>query len=190
MPPRSAPRSIRPAPRSSRPFPNAIKALESTIEVIGGDETPGWVCCYYNPWITLHNLFSNVRKFGDAKKVSELEALVQKNAAALIRNTRDKSEVFKKPDGAFSYYPETSIASSQSAPVAPERFPEGDVNATAIASTGTLINMCLALGIEPVSIFCREDGEIFLDLIKNARPIAKIKPIPEKLINRSKERQY
>jgi len=172
-----------------RPFPNAIKALESTIEVISGDETPRWVCCYYNPWITLHNLFSNVRKFGDAKKVSELEALVQKNAAALIRNTRDKSEVFKKPDGAFSYYPETSIASSQGAPVALVGLPEGDVNATTIASTGTLMNMCKALGIEPVSIFCREDGEIFLELIKNAKPIVKTEPIPETLANRSKERQ-
>ena len=113
---------------------------------------------------------------------------MQKNAATLIRNTYNKSAVFKKPDGAFSYYPETSIASSQSAPVAPERSPEGDVNATAIASTGTLINMCKALGVGPIPIFCREDGEIFLDLIKNARPIAKINPIPEKLINRSKER--
>ena len=172
-----------------RPFPNAIKALESTIEVISGDETPRWVACYYNPWITLHNLFNNVRKFGDAKKAEELEAQVQKNAATLIRNTYNKSAVFKKPDGAFSYYPETSIASSQGAPVALVGLPEGDVNATAIASTGTLINMCLALGIEPVSIFCREDGEIFLDLIKNAEPIVKTEPIPETLANRSKERQ-
>ena len=173
-----------------RPFPNAIKALESTIEVISGDETPRWVACYYNPWITLHNLFNNVRKFGDAKKAEELEAQVQKNAATLIRNTYNKSAVFKKPDGAFSYYPETSIASSQGAPVALVGLPEGDVNSTAIASTGTLINMCLALGIKPVSIFCREDGEIFLDLIKNAEPIVKTEPIPENLINRSKERQY
>ena len=172
-----------------RPFPNAIKALESTIEVISGDETPRWVACYYNPWITLHNLFNNVRKFGDAKKAEELEAQVQKNAATLIRNTYNKSAVFKKPDGAFSYYPETSIASSQGAPVALVGLPEGDVNATAIASTGTLINMCLALGIEPVPIFCREDGEIFLDLIKNAKPIVKTEPIPETLANRSKERQ-
>ena len=172
-----------------RPFPNAIKALESTIVVTAGNEVPRWVCCYYNPWITMHNLFGNVRKFGDAKKAEELEAQVQKNAASLIRNTYNKSMVFKKPDGAFSYYPETSIASSQGAPVALVGLPEGDVNATTIASTGTLINMCKALGIEPVSIFCREDGEIFLDLIKNADPIVKTEPIPEKLVNRSKERQ-
>ena len=115
---------------------------------------------------------------------------MQKNAAYLIRNTYNKSAVFKKPDGAFSYYPETSIASSQGAPVALVGLPEGDVNATAIASTGTLINMCLALGIKPIPIFCREDGEIFLDLIKNAEPIVKTEPIPENLVNRSKERQY
>ena len=172
-----------------RPFPNAIKALESTIEVISGDETPGWVACYYNPWITLHNLFGNIRKFGDAKKAEELESEVRKNAAELIKNTRRKSEVFKKSDGAFSYYPETSIASSQSAPVAPERLPEGDVNATCLATTGTLVNMCLALGIKTIPIFCREDGEILLELIKNANPIVKTAPIPEKLANRSKERQ-
>ena len=52
-----------------------------------------------------------------------------------------------------------------------------------------LNEMCLALGIKPVSIFCREDGEIFLDLIKNAEPIVKTEPIPETLANRSKERQ-
>ena len=172
-----------------RPFPNAIKALESTIEVISGDEIPRWVCCYYNPWITLHNLFNNVRKFDDAEKAAELEAQVQKNAAYLIRNTYNKSAVFKKPDGAFSYYPETSIASSQGAPVALVGLPEGDVNATTIASTGTLMNMCLSLGIEPVPIFCREDGDIFLELIRNASPIIKSAPIPETLANRSKERQ-
>lgn len=172
-----------------KPFPNAVKALESTIAVTGGDESPGWVCCYYNPWITIFNLLNNIRRFDDEKKAEELQSIVQKNAAKLIKNTFEKSKLFKKRDGAFSYYPETSTASSQSAPVAPERFPEGDVNATTLAATGTLINMCKALGIKPIPIFCREDGEIFLDLIKNARPIAKIKPIPEKLINRSKERQ-
>jgi hypothetical protein len=107
----------------------------------------------------------------------------------MIKNTYLKSIVFKKSDGAFSYYPETSIASSQGAPVAPERQAEGDVNATALASTGTLTNMCLALGIDPIPIFCREDGDIFLELIKNAKPIVKKAPIPEKLANRSKERQ-
>jgi hypothetical protein len=49
--------------------------------------------------------------------------------------------------------------------------------------------MCLALGIDPIPIFCREDGEILLELIKNANPIVKTAPIPEKLANRSKERQ-
>jgi len=171
-----------------RPFPNAVKALESTIAVTAGDEVPGWVCCYYNPWITMHNLFSNIRQFGDAKKADEAEAQVQKNAAALIRNTYNKSTVYKKPDGGFSYYPATSIAGSQSAPVAPDRFPEGDVNATALASTGTLVNMCLALGIKPIPVFCREDGDIFFELIRNAKPIVKNAPIPEKLAKRSKER--
>lgn len=173
-----------------RPFPNAIKALEGAIAVTAGNEVPGWVCCHYNPWITIHNLFINVSKFGDAKRADELKAQLQKNAASLIRNTYNKSKVFKKPDGGFSYYPETSSAGSQAAPVAPKRLPESDVNATAIASTGTLLNMCKALEIETVPIFCREDGEIFLDLIRNAEPIVKTEPIPENILNRSKERQY
>lgn len=173
----------------AKPFPNAVRALESTIAVTAGDETPGWVCCYYNPWITMHNLFSNIRKFGDSKKADELEAQVQKNASALITNTYEKSRVFKKPDGGFSYYPETSISSSQSAPVAPERLPESDVNATALASAGTLLNMCKALGVETIPIFCREDGDIFLELIENSKPIIKTAPIPEKILNRSKDRQ-
>lgn len=171
-----------------RPLPNAVKALESTIEVTGCEERPGWVCCFYNPWITINNLLTNIREFGDADKADELQTLVQKNAAKLIKNTMEKVAIFKKADGAFSYYPDFTIGGSQNAPVAIHGTPESDVNASCISSTGVLHNMCTVLGFSQIPIFCREDGEIFFDLIKNASPIEKLNPIPDALAKRSKEK--
>ncbi len=172
-----------------RAVPNIENALKTTIEYAKKDVLLTWVCAPYNTYHTLNTLLENASAFGNKELCESLRRIIVNNAPALIRNMRRKVEVFKKGDGAFSYYPKTSISGSQNAPVAPEQLPEGDVNANCIASTGTLTNMCMVLGIKPIPIFCREDGEIFFDIIKNREPIKKTLPMPEKIRIRSKERQ-
>ena len=173
-----------------RAVPNIENALKTAIEYAKKDVLLTWVCAPYNTYHTLNTLLENASVFGNKELCTNLRQIIASNAPTLIRNMRRKVEVFKKDDGAFSYYPKTSISGSQSAPVAPEQLPEGDVNANSIASTGTLTNMCMVLGIKPIPIFCREDGDIFFELIKSAKPIVKTEPIPENLARRSKERQY
>lgn len=173
-----------------RAMPNVERAMETAIEYAKSDVLPTWVCAPYNTWHTLNSLICNSIANGNREIVERLRKNLIDNAPELIRNTRRKVEIFKKSDGAFSYYPKTSISGSQMAPVAPTELPEGDVNANSIATTGTLCNMCDVLKIPVIPMFCPEDGEIFFELIKSAKPIVKTEPIPERLANRSKERQY
>ncbi len=174
---------------AGREFPMAERALMTTIAAATGEERPGWVCCFYNPIITILNLLNNISKFGSPERAEALRKMIIENAPRLIRVTKEKIKIFAKADGAFSYYPEHTISGSQNAPVALDKAVESDVNASCISSTGVLTNLCSVLSIERIPAFCREDGELFFDIIKAARVKPKINPIPETLRNRSKERQ-
>ena len=174
---------------ANRPFPNAVAALKSAIEVANTKEIPHHVCCFYNPIITINNLLNNIAKFGDKSVVDETRAELVRLCPSLIRGTRDKVALFKKADGGFSFYKDHTSTASQGAPAAADNFAEGDINATSIASTGVVTNLSAVLGIKVIPMFCREDGELFLDIIKNREPIKKTVPMPENIRIRSKDRQ-
>ena len=176
--------------RFGRPVPFAKEALFAEIEHARRDELPSWVGSPYGVWYMLNLLLGNVKHYGDAELYNDMKEELIKSAPDLIRSLRRKVEVFKKPDGAFSYYPSTSISGSQRAPVAPAQLPEGDVNANTIATTGILSNICEVLGIPTIPLFCPEDSEIFLELMEKARPVVKTEPIPAFLAKRPKEKQF
>ena len=173
---------------AGREFPMAERALETTIRSAVGEESPGWVCCFYNPIITILNLLNNIAKFGSEERCRELRAIIVKRAPELIRVTRDKIKIFAKDDGGFSYYPEHTISGSQNAPVALDNAVESDVNASCISSTGVLMNLCSVLGIERIPVFCREDGDLFFEIIDHAAVYPKVNPMPEALQKRSRDR--
>ena len=174
---------------ANRPFPNAVAALRSAIEVANTEEIPHHVCCFYNPIITINNLLGNISKFGDKSVAEATRAELIKLCPSLIRGTRDKVKMFKKDDGGFSFYKDHTSTASQGAPAAAGDFAESDINATSISSTGVVLNLSAVLGIKTIPLFCREDGELFLDIIKSKEPVKKINPMPEKIRLRSKERQ-
>ena len=173
---------------AGREFPMAERALLTTVAAATGEERPGWVCCFYNPIITILNLLNNIKKFGSPERAEALRKMIIENAPRLIRVTKEKIKIFAKADGGFSYYPEHTISGSQNAPVALDKCVESDVNASCISSTGVLSNLCSVLGIERIPAFCQEDGDLFFDIIERAEVKPKINPIPEALKVRSKER--
>ena len=168
--------------------PNIEKAIITAISGVTTDENPGWVCCFYNPWITVNMLLGNAAANGSVEISEKLRKTVIDNSADMIRKTGEKVRVFAKCDGGFSYLPNRSVAGSQMAPVAPEELAESDVNSTCIASTGALKNICDTLKIPAIPMFCREDGELFFELIEKKGANRKIHPIPERMKNRSKEK--
>ena len=103
--------------------------------------------------------------------VHKIMKRLRSDAARAIRRSAEKIAPFKKSDHAFSYGRDFSSRISQGAPVAYDRLPEGDVNATVIASSSMVRSVFNALGIYDLMtpLYGREEGKMFLDIIENKR---------------------
>lgn len=155
--------------RFERPIQNAEAAFESALYVALSDEPVTFVCEFYNPWCVINALISNIMKFGKKETADAMRKRLLDAAPELIRVTMRKVIAHKKEDGSFSYAPDRTASKSQGAPVAVFGTNEGDVNASCIASTGTLVNgVCTALGLKPIPLFCEEDSCIFISLLESA----------------------
>lgn len=162
----------------NQPLPNAERALESALSVAMSDEEITFVCQFYNPLITIANILDNINKNGDEKSAHRLREMIKESSAELIKKTRTKLILCKKPDGAYGYKVVAGICHSQSAPVALGNN-ESDVNGASISSTGIIRNLARIFGVKLPSIFGMEDSALFLELIDAAKVYPKINPIPD-----------
>lgn len=150
----------------------ADKALQSAITIaLTPDFTKGneHVCSVYNPWVAMNNTLSSV----DAETREVLRAQIIEQAPELLIATREKFSIFKKEDGGFSYYKDYSARVSQGQIVAVDKSRESDVNATGVSSTSTWSNICGALGIDKINLFCPEDGDYFRMVFNSLGSIVK-----------------
>ncbi|MBO5314921.1 MAG: hypothetical protein J6B48_00665 [Clostridia bacterium] len=161
--------------RFGKPIQNAEAAFESALYVALSDEPVTFVCEFYNPWCVLNDILSNIDKFGKKETAIAIRKRLCEAAPELLRVTVRKVSAHKKADGSFSYAPNNSASRSQGAPVAVPGTNEGDVNASCISSTGTLLSgVCVALGIDPIPLFCEEDSRLFITLLESAEAKPKI----------------
>ena len=153
------------------PYPEA--AARSAIDSITkADVSSSTVCYVYNSWVSISNIISNVEQYGgkDADEiVATIRGELRENAAALIMATAAKQGSFICSDGSFSYHKTKTSATSQGMPVAIAGTKEGDVNATAICTTGTVKNMIKAFGFPSVPLFTRSDLLTFISLVSKNR---------------------
>lgn len=166
----------------SRLLPNAEAAFDSCIAVVTNTVNNPQITSHYNPWITMAMIQNNLRELGEVELADKLKAKLTERLPEMIRATADKVEAFKKPDGAFSYKPESSSYHSQGAPVAVPFTREGDVNGNALASSGITANIASSLGIARIPLYTEEDSKFFFELIASAKPSKKRYPRPEKMI--------
>jgi len=166
----------------------AEKAARAAIDAISSDEKMGAVVDLYNTWFSISNILTNLRQFGSVAVIDGVEysgieraelirASLREVAAPAILKSAEKISEFKKEDGSFSYLPDKSSSTSQGMPVAIPGTNEGDVNATVIATTGIVGNICSALGIPSVAIYGEADLKIFLDIFENLGPVIKHTPL-------------
>ena len=162
------------------PMPYAEQAAQSAIDAITADDPIGAVVDVYNTWFSISNILTNLLNYSEDKAAGQ--ALVDKivakllvDAPAAIRVSRDKLADFQKLDGSFSYGRNSSSATSQGMPVAVPNSNEGDVNATVIATTGTLGNIlsALQLGSYKVYPFGEAERRVFVDTLKKLQPVIK-----------------
>ncbi len=152
------------------PFPKVLEAARAAIDAITSDEPMSAVTDLYNTWFTAANLTVNLRKLGGEegnKKADEIVTELRRLAPYAIRRSKEKIYPFKKADGAFSYGPKTCSCTSQGAPVA-HNLPEGDENATTIATCGLTGNIFRALELTDckVKIFGDRERQMYLDLLE------------------------
>ena len=171
-----------------RPIPRAEKALESAIKVAVSDEEITFCCQFYNPFSTMASVIRNVLKFKGKDEAERLQELVLSNASELIKKAREKVSLCADPDGRYRfipYVPGTTHdhtkggARSQMAPVALGGMDDPDVNGATICINGTLRELCVALGIPIIPVFCDEDAKLFHELINSAAQYPKIIEKPE-----------
>jgi len=157
------------------------KAFESALRMVMLEEpdadgkTAGASVDVYNPWCCLNQLISNAEKFHSPELAARLRKRITDNAAELIRITRRKASVFRKPDGSYGYMSYGVPCRSQMMPVAIPDTNEGDVNGGTIATRTIIGHMCEALGVKCPSLYFGSDYEKFISIIekKNAEYLAK-----------------
>lgn len=154
----------------NKPLPYAEKAFGSAMYVAMDDEIPTFVCQFYNPWLTMSRILDNLTKFGEEETAKRLREKVRNVAPRLLDVAAERIKMFKKDDGSFSYFTKCTSDKSQGMPVAVAETNEGDVNATAIATCGVLMNIASTLGIELPPVFCVDDSEIFLKTLELSVP--------------------
>ncbi len=173
-------------------FPNAGAALDQAVYMINyfnaaSDGRPGAdlkgkrpenVVDVYNPWIAVHQLFTNLSACGDASTTATLRAELVANAPAMIRTTTAKTLLFKRDDGSFGYNWDGNVYKSQGANVAVPGMKEGDVNGCTLAVSGVSRNICYALGLKNIPMFYDSDRDALIDLLSSLSPVVKA-PIGE-----------
>ena len=150
-----------------RPFPNIMKAFDSALEVLLADLPIGSITSIFNPPFSLLNFLEIMEKTGDTDNFAKAKARLHERGADIIRVTTERLIPYKKPDGSFSYCPNSSSFWSQGKPVCIENSFESDVNANSLGN-GSRIRTLKILDIEPPLIFDENDANLFYRLCGEA----------------------
>jgi hypothetical protein len=154
------------------PMKNVDKAMKSALISALSDDPISCCTQFYNPIGAISGILENLRLTGAEDDADALRRIVIEHAEKLIKATREKIVTCKRSDGSFSYDSQPRSRLSQKAPVG-LGLEEGDINASSICSTGIVYNLCGALGIPRIPIFCEKDSKIFFDIIDNAIQLQK-----------------
>ncbi len=124
-----------------------------------------------NQWRGIDSMLQNVKKY-HPEQLEELYAITRAHAKELVDNSLAKIQPFKREDSSFSYCQDGhSLANIYGTPISLGAV-EGDVNATGLCSSMYRAAFtCLGYPVVPL---CNEaDGEMFVEIIKNKKPIKK-----------------
>jgi hypothetical protein len=123
------------------------------------DFTPGTAAECWNPLGTMKPL---IKSLGDDIP-ENIKKKLDANLAALITNIANKMDVFKKPDGGYSYAKDKSSLCSNNVVVC-KALPEGDVNALALMAL-VYLEVYDLVGVERSDVW-RRYRDYFFDKIK------------------------
>ena len=157
-----------------RAVPNARTAALSAIKALVSDEPIVGIVDIWNTWVAVRFIIDSIRANGGEGADELAEDILKDVRAAAVKGlikTKEKILPFKKPDHAFSYCRECPASQSQGMPVCIPGLPEGDVNATVMATTLMVENIFISLSLQDyaVPIFGEEESKRFLEIIEENR---------------------
>ena len=165
------------------PYPEIEKAVDSVIAGILGDEVSlSNSCTVYNLWIALIECKRHVKMCQPEeirnKVLESIDKKLKAHAPEAILNTFKKQSGYQKPDGAFAHFVNcdediNKIKTHQGNIPTGRYIHEGDVDAISRGSYGTLNAMFDAFGFTRVPIYHEREWNIYLEILKNAKPVIK-----------------
>ncbi len=149
----------------NREFPRLETSLLASIEVALRKDGVGAVVDVFNPLLTVKSMSQIAARCGKPELLEKANKIIHENAVRLISCTKNKLELFRKPDGGFSYALGGTSVTSQGVPVALPGYAESDMNATSMAKATARLLM-RALGIDSGLPYTAEDGREFFALFE------------------------
>lgn len=156
------------------PYPE--RSYESARTALMSDEPVTFACQFYNAWAALRASLTSIELLGDIDRLEALRAELRRDAAAMIRKTREKMLKTRCENGCFAYFAADSglyCNTSQGAVVSPNGIRESDVNGNGCSTRGPLRYMFGAFGMDLIPFFTEEDAEFFFELMDAKAPIIK-----------------
>jgi hypothetical protein len=141
-------------------YPNVEKMINSIADIVE-KEVPYSISTLWNPLVLVQNI---LRSYGDIP--AELEELINEKKLPLIQTCIDRMEIFKKPDGGYSYNPDISSSTSQGAVVS-LGLAEGDVNATLLGTASMLSSISYVAAKKREPLILKDYNKLFFELIGN-----------------------
>lgn len=157
-------------------FPYAFEAMSSALEcalysVEDYDSKNESIVSIYNPFNAIKGIMNNLNSYGGeegkaiiaefrevmAKTITDEEKIAK--GEDLVTVTAGKLELFKMPDGGYSYSQDGSSTTSQGQPVAIAGSREGDVNGTALVF-GTRSALLACFGIAEGAVYTGTNATI------------------------------
>ncbi|MBQ7386972.1 MAG: hypothetical protein IJW03_02275 [Clostridia bacterium] len=152
------------------------KLVDSAINVILSDIYPKWIIYVYNPWGGFARAIAGAavaerealsRGETPTYSVKSIREKIYSRLPELIDKTIEKLSLFKKPDGSFSYNPDSSQPRTQGVPVSLGEN-EGDINGLACAMHYTMSGIFTVLGIKRIKMLNYDDCVRFCKKIEDA----------------------
>ncbi len=146
------------------------KVIDSAIDTILSKRVPTNICFVFNSIGGLGSAISTIRKTSDpnADGYTNIDVVMKKvyeRLPEMIDATIEKLELFKHPDGSFSFHCDgTSLIDNQGV-FTSRGYNEGDINGTTVAIHYILNSLFGIIGMPIIPLLSEENYKQFLDIV-------------------------
>lgn len=156
------------------PYPHIEEAVDSVIELFGGEIPPDNATWIWNPFVMLEKALET-----NTDKAAEMRSLLNKKGADIVNRAVDCALKLKRADGGFAGLLSRGSARQQGFLYGHGLSGESDLDGTLIAGPRLRESIYRVLGVAPSHDYYKKFNDEFWERIKNKPEIVKTLPRPE-----------